>query len=373
MPTHSGPNLLGEQNLVFGYNLTDQENSYRGEPTTNQANTDYARTIQFHNQEGYNNAGTISDAPEKGTDWKKIVITDRGNNFRIAQFPYIIQTYGTTKVYSVEYDFGLTSGYFFFGDGSSGFGVFQNDGKRVTSKFTPPYSSDWSEALFLGNYTPASGINDTIYYRYYQVEEKSYPTRYTPTSRSATQGLLDLTGNSVINLSSVSFDSNSQMTFDGTDDFITAGNNPYLAPGSENFTYSSWINPVGYSYYAGLLVVAVTGGLWIGKLGSNMVLRAYNVEDYLQYSTLPTVGQWTNVVITRNGTTVTLYYNANSVATATTGYNFVQATAYIGNDGPTSSANFNGKITNTFFFNRALTSTEITNNYLKYKRQYGLT
>ena len=170
MPTHVGPNISGEENLVFGYNLSDQKNSYLGEPTTNQANTDYARTIQFHNQGSYNNAGTISDAPEKGTDWKKIVITDRGNNFRIAQFPYIIQTYGTTKVYSVEYDFGLTSGYFFYGDGSSGFGVLQDDGKRTTARFTPPSSSDWYEALFLGHNTPASGINDTIYYRYYQVE-----------------------------------------------------------------------------------------------------------------------------------------------------------------------------------------------------------
>ena len=68
MPTSAGPNISGEENLVFGYNLSDQKNSYLGEPTTNQANTDYARTIQFHNQGAYNNAGTISDAPEKGTD-----------------------------------------------------------------------------------------------------------------------------------------------------------------------------------------------------------------------------------------------------------------------------------------------------------------
>jgi hypothetical protein len=226
--------------------------------------------------------------------------------------------------------------------------------------------------IWMNNGSGGSSGSVKVRFSNLQVEVKSHPTPFVNGTRSTTQGLLDLTGNSTINLSSVSFDSNSQMVFDGTDDFITAGNNPYLAPGTGNFTYSCWINPVGYSYYAGLLVVAVTGGLWIGKLGSNMVLRAYNVEDHLQYSTLPTVGQWTNVVITRDGTAVTLYYNANSVATATTGYNFVQATAYIGNDGPISSANFNGKITNTSFYNRALSSSEVLNNYNNIKRKYGI-
>jgi hypothetical protein len=36
--------------------------------------------------------------------------------------------------------------------------------------------------------------------------------------------LLDLTNNATINLSNVSFDSNAQMTFDGTDDYTSLGN-----------------------------------------------------------------------------------------------------------------------------------------------------
>ena len=97
MAVQDGHGKMTTSGLVFAYDIKDQVNSYLGEPTTNQANTDYSRTIQFHNQGNYNNAGTISDAPEKGLDWKKIIITDRGNNFRIAQFPYIIQNYGTTN------------------------------------------------------------------------------------------------------------------------------------------------------------------------------------------------------------------------------------------------------------------------------------
>ena len=223
----AGPNTA-ESGLVFAYDLGNTLTSYIGEPTTNEANTNYSRTIQFHNQGAYGNAGYILDAPERGPDWKKIIVTDRGNNFRIAQFPYISQNYGTTKVYSVEYDFGGTSGYFIYGDGSSGFGVLQDNGKRVTALFTPPSAGSWSEALFLGNNTPASGIYDIIYYRNYQVEVNSHPTQFTPSSRSATQGLLPLVNNSTIDITNVSFNSNAEMIFDGTNDTISVNSYPAI-------------------------------------------------------------------------------------------------------------------------------------------------
>jgi|694.fasta_scaffold101747_4 hypothetical protein len=223
----AGPNTA-ESGLVFAYDLGNTLTSYIGEPTTNEANTNYSRTIQFHNQGTYGNAGYILDAPERGPDWKKIIVTDRGNNFRIAQFPYISQNYGTTKVYSVEYDFGGTSGYFIYGDGSSGFGVLQDNGKRVTALFTPPSAGSWSEALFLGNNTPASGIYDIIYYRNYQVEVNSHPTQFTPSSRSATQGLLPLVNNSTIDITNVSFNSNAEMIFDGTNDTISVNSYPAI-------------------------------------------------------------------------------------------------------------------------------------------------
>jgi hypothetical protein len=395
MPTHVGPNILGEENLVFGYDLSDQKNSYIGEPTTNYFSS---FTIANANLSGGDVTTTIPDGTI-GTVYRvnvnvnssfsrAVMYVNIPNSIPQANVSYTISHWIRTisdvpVAAGWEAETGPSDGYLrptfesgYIGDYNS---LQQpNDISSVWERVSYTYSYDNTMTsgivpfIYFGS--PIGGTQDTIgatvdFYGF-QFEVNSHPTPFVNGTRSTTQGLLDLTGNSTINLSSVSFDSNSQMVFDGTDDFITAGNNPYLAPGIGNFTYSCWINPVGYSYYAGLLVVAVTGGLWIGKLGSNMVLRAYNVEDHLQYSTLPTVGQWTNVVITRDGTAVTLYYNANSVATATTGYNFVQATAYIGNDGPISSANFNGKITNTSFYNRALSSSEVLNNYNNIKRKY---
>lgn len=389
MPTHVGPNISGEENLVFGYNLSDQKNSYLGEPTTNQANTDYARTIQFHNQGSYNNAGTISDAPEKGTDWKKIVITDRGNNFRIAQFPYIIQTYGTTKVYSVEYDFGLTSGYFFYGDGSSGFGVLQDDGKRTTARFTPPSSSDWYEALFLGNNTPASGINDTIYYRYYQVEEKSYPTRYTPTSRSSTQGLLDLKGTSTINISTTSFDNSSQLIFDGSDDYITLSSTSHPTGScSMEIVINHTHNFVGTRYLlygaSGTAFSVFFRGDWAGNLlyFTRRVTSSGNYGDsswgYTTgiYQPIP-ANETMHLIFTHDASTGEFKCYKNGLLTRTVNGNLAaygalntaQQSHYIGG---TPGDNLPMTLPLFKFHDRVLSSSEVLNNYNNTKRKYGI-
>jgi hypothetical protein len=68
-------------------------------------------------------------------------------------------------------------------------------------------------------------------YRYYtnlQMEVGSTPSQFVDGTRSVTQGLKDLTGKSTIDLSNVSFDSNAQMTFDGTNDSLVVGNNSTL-------------------------------------------------------------------------------------------------------------------------------------------------
>jgi hypothetical protein len=55
-------------------------------------------------------------------------------------------------------------------------------------------------------------------------EHSSYPTgpvRFTSFERLSTEALFDLTKKTSINLTNVSFDSNGQITFDGTDDYLT--------------------------------------------------------------------------------------------------------------------------------------------------------
>ena len=79
------------------------------------------------------------------------------------------------------------------------------------------------------------------------IEQKSHVTPYTAETRSATQGLKDLTGNRLIDLSNVSFNSNAQITFDGTDDGVAVD------------------TALNLSSYSGLTVEGVVKGVGVGE------------------------------------------------------------------------------------------------------------
>jgi hypothetical protein len=165
------------------------------------------------------------------------------------------------------------------------------------------------------------------------------------------------------------------IVFDGVDDSVVLPNSPNLSAGSGDFTYNAWVYPIAYDSYAPLFVTATTNGIWIGKNGSNFVLRSYAVADLLSFGTLPILNFWTNIAITRIGTTATLYYNGVSQTTSTTNQNFTQSTTCIASDGPPGSVFswYNGKISSTLFYKGVgLTSDQILQNYNATKGRFGL-
>jgi hypothetical protein len=368
----AGPNTA-EAGLVFGYDTGNIDTCFYGEPTINEANTDYLRTIQFHNQGGYNNAGTTADAPERGPGWKKIMITDRGTNFRIAQFPYISQNYGITKVYSVEYDFGNTSGYFIYGDGSSGFGVLQDTGTRVSARFTPPSAGSWAEALFLGNNTPASGINDTIYYRNYQVEINTHPTQFTPGTRSATQAMIPFISNSTLDLDFVSFNSNAEMIFDGTNDYLDTGKTAaQLGIYDASYTAECFCYPTVLSSDRTMFGTDQTvfrQGLHLTFRG-NVIYMGHYGSDYSAGTV--TINNWYHIVFRYNAATNTASIFKNGVlqGSGTIGSFIGTTTIFTGRE--FGAGNFAGYIPIAKIYNRALTDLEVAQNFQANRYRFGI-
>lgn len=76
-------------------------------------------------------------------------------------------------------------------------------------------------ALF--DYEPTYGVGNRFEICGSQIEAKTHSTPFTAGTRSSTQSLIDLKRTADIDLSNVSFGSNAQMTFDGTDDKIQLG------------------------------------------------------------------------------------------------------------------------------------------------------
>jgi hypothetical protein len=374
---HGYGKIAGTDALIFAYDTGDTRNSYKGEPTVNLAGTDAARTIGFHNQGTYGNAGSVSDAPEKGPGWKKITVTNRGNNFRIAQFPYTSLTGGVTYSYSLEVDMGITSGYYWRIDGSGGYSAITIVNNRAVTTITP---SAGVYAIFLNhNTTSISGISEVIYYRYYQVEQKSHPTSFTTSTRSATQGLLDLTGNSTLNLSNVSFNSNAQPTWDGTTDQIALTG--FTQPDDPNI----------YTVEAVVKLYAHNPGTNIGSVIVNNYSALYGWIFYLKgplsylgirhhdggsggydlvYGTGISLNQWYHIAATDDKTTVRLYLNGVQVASraSATALNY-SGQPLIGQFGGNNAVT-NGDIPVVKIYNRALTAAEVQSNFKNYKKRF---
>jgi hypothetical protein len=169
--------------------------------------------------------------------------------------------------------------------------------------------------------------------------------------------------------------SGGSIVFDGVNDSVVITGSAALTAGTGDFTYNAWVYPITYDTYAPLFVAANTNGIWIGNNGSNFVLRAYAVADVLSFGTLPTLNTWTNITITRVGTTASLYYNGVLQTTSTTSQNFIQATTCIGSDGPPGSVYswYNGRIANTLFYkSKGLSASEVQQNYNALKGRFGL-
>jgi hypothetical protein len=239
MPSSVGPNTFGEENLVFGYDLGDVSNSYKGEPTVNYVPGTYGYSLYAYASGPVDT--TVLNENNKSITAKRYTITNAVNTARAAIFPNGLTT-GVAYTFSFKWKYnGTTTASPSIGvDASKGNpeGGANNNGFTSTTSSTVSIGNGWYLTtytfVFSSNPTGActltfgintgsntSYIGETFDIYEAQFEIKDHRTQYSNGTRSATQGLLDLTGNSTINLSNVSFDSNAQMTFDGSNDYAT--------------------------------------------------------------------------------------------------------------------------------------------------------
>ena len=394
MGINRGANIVRE-GLVYGYDtgypiVSSSFDFYRfnlGEPTTNIANTDTKRTIVGHNVGGYGHVVEVSSAPEKGDGWKKINITTHGTNYRIAQFPYITHVANTTNTYSVEYDFNELSGYYWKLDGSTGtLGSNIKDTGYIHS-LTHTRSSNGSQALFLmNNNVNRASIDDTIYFKNYQIETNPHNSPFTETTRSSTGSLIDITRTTDIDLSNVTFDNNAQITFDGSDDFIEldlnlsdlVGTNPtgitfeFVAK-ADNLT-----DPIGIS---GDYIGPAGTGFGIKRSSSNNKLefRVYATGGIPRSTTDIPIDSYFYGVCVWDGTgtgELRIYFNGilETTSSTSTTWNHGNGDLRIGDIYGSMGApgEWQGEIPVFRIYDRALSSSEVTQNFNTLKDRFNI-
>jgi hypothetical protein len=372
MGHHRGPKTT-TQDLIFYYD-TGNEKSFAGEPTTNLSNFNIANNT-FSSDTPLNITQTANSSEEtfQGRLSRKVVINAGGfwNSY-----VYSYNTSVSSPIFTVSFKIKMsdgsnpntiiTGGYIYGSEGSF------YPGPTFTYLF-----DGWYLGTLLYNGTSMTltsitgfygeGGPKTFYVADWQVEAKSHATPFVNGTRSVTQGLLDLTRNETINLSSVSFDSNAQMSFDGTDDFIDTNFSPTSInyPTIEAVVYR---NTATGRYEAIIqnnvdsddaLYVFPNGtlGFW-PCAGSSL--------------SVPT-GQWSYVAVSYNGTTLTFCVNGTIQVVTTTcadimDWDFLRIGAHGSGDGE----RWIGKIAIAKVYNRALTSSELYQNYNAIKTRFGI-
>jgi hypothetical protein len=372
MPSSVGPNTFGEENLVFGYDLGDVSNSYKGKPTTN----------------------FIADL---GDPTEERARGEFGQYFNLVP---IFETYGLVP-YTLSMEIkGNIPGYcsVYMQNGSYTKYAFVYSAVEITTEWQrfvfPTITPSGPTAAWQAN-TPGdnramlatytiygTGRNPTV--RNVQLELGSYATPFTPSARLATQGLLDLTGNLTIDLSNVSFDSNAQITFDGTDDYIAVTRRQYGV--NEAWTAELVFKPTddADTSWNGLFGGSLgAGGYWMFHSSGN--LTYYEGSDgttritYRGWTKANTfiAGVYHHLTITYTPTSATtgtynLYYNGGEKTDSfswTFGWSYSLDVQFIG----AGDGRFGTNDVHYFKqYDRALTASEVKSNFNAIKGRFSI-
>jgi hypothetical protein len=382
---------------VFAYDVADFRNSFKGKPTTNLLTTiDKAGT----NDSTYfkTNSGTeVKYVPNVGVRTVHYVniLNDYGGgsgNCCPAPMSFGEFTVSPSTQYTYQIIYKTTTGYshpnYMYHYEYNGGTYITEYGLHDTGRIQD-LGDGWRHAW--GTFTSNASANRFITYLFhyeYGIQNKIevagvmltqgnniIPPRQfldVNTTRSGTQGLLPLVGNSTLDLSNVSFDSNAQIVFDGTNDTISAPSNS-----SNNISGNITLEIILNRNTGNQGVVIHKEVQYTIIVGSNGSI-SYADSSLWSYSSFGNHGtilpnQNNHLVVTKNGSLVTIYLNGNVVVSQNFGGTISQTnnTLHIGSYDGISNF-FSGQIPVSKIYNRALSAAEVRQNYLHYKTRFNL-
>jgi len=378
---------------IFAYDTGDFRNSYIGEPTTNYQNGISPWTVGGVNTDVTN---TIDQGPITNAKTWKFEKTGTSNQWNGWEDTYGgIWTGNSGDIWTTSYWYKTTApagstafgiGYFYLSNWSAPYNtsILANsngiiaDGQWHYNYTTTQFNENYSNAIIVDG--PSWGYSTqagTLYINGLQWEKKSHPTPFAGYTRSVTQGLLPIVSNQSLNLSAVSFDTNAQMIFDGTNDKIDTG----LGNIGNNASFAAIINSAGsaneYNMYMGQLLP------YMGAYAGNQIIFSDNIGGTQRTintnSGTIVTGQNHYVVCTRgyDGTSTTnkVYIDGKLIGSGSwSGAPYYEGYNITVGDGRSTSTwyPFYGKVNATQIYNRTLTSGEIEQNYRHYKTRFNL-
>jgi hypothetical protein len=216
-----------------------------------------------------------------------------------------------------------------------------------------------------------------------------YPSTFVNGTRSNTQALLDLTNRNTITATSLTYASDGTFSFNGSsnDIAISGPASSFFTDFSQQITLSAWIRiPAAATWTNGFLGNILSRSSYAGSVGLwrdtvNNQIIAYFRQAGATFGAVActgTIGRdvWVNIVASWTGSSLSLYLNGvlSQTNTGTLGganianWTIGNVTAAGGNVGN----RFQGEVGITQIYDRALTATEVQQNFNALRGRYGI-
>lgn len=396
MAVQDGHGKIATNGLIFGYDVKDTVNSYLGEPTQNLATDSLSLG-------GWPGSATLIDSTTKTFDCVTSSI-EWGGEAAWTTFYYDVSQYTgqyvtiSAIVESVDESNG-TFNFIWIGqtiEGQTYLGYspeadrnFKGTKTRERISWSGVIGSGGKVGILIWMNNGAGGQSGSVRVRFsnVQVELKSHPTAFVNGTRSITNSLIDLTKTKTISLANASFDSDSSIILDGTDDYISGGPSTSYLPlqyhSLEACIKSPGLGPgmntcgiFGITY--GLIVQVFASGeisyyAYSTDGGTQVLLFALNSTNINLLD-----NNWHHIVCTRDSSNVNIYIDGVLNRTTGNGGNWSGTNVWssmnllIGNNPNNIYYHFNGSIGVSKIYNRALTAGEVLQNFKTYRTKYGI-
>jgi hypothetical protein len=176
------------------------------------------------------------------------------------------------------------------------------------------------------------------------------------------------------------------LVFDGSNDYVATNYTPTI--GNSNITYSVWFKTstlqtgglIGVRQSPITIQVVLVVCSPVGTVGGNLFMASFDGVTNRTGSTTETYvdDKWYNAVMIHTSTSDTLYVNGIlTKINLSVGQNIISTTNLLigcnpNNNIPLSGWVFNGNISNSLVYNRALTAAEVLQNYIATKSRFNL-
>lgn len=376
--THS-PKIVTD-GLVFAYDMGNPQKSWRGAPTTNlYADGDFSSQTLHPVR---TSAWSIVDDPRNGTNKVVKALPSAGNQYHGRDIPAVVSSvYSLQMEIYVSPDFNGTNVQMYPEQGGAGAsrsynlsnkGTWQSlrfDGKAATT------TNIRMLAYVLSSFTTGYVLISKV-----QVEQNAFATPFVNGTRSNTQAVVDLTNNNTVTAASLTYASDGTFSFNGSNTYMSVP-----APFTSNAPYTvyQWVKPA-----VALTDTLVTNGTgrktplvgpgpqWTP--GYWLTARTFRVHAFTEYRdiTINWVGDtgWHQIGQIFDGTTCYHILDGEIILGTRTAYSPGSLSSIlIGAETTSGSAvNWNGNIGITAMYNRALTASEVAQNFNALRGRFGV-